>query len=53
MGYHFLCFWLLSKALAGYLSGGLLALRNAALFYYPLFALVGYLAFDPRFLMPL
>ena len=45
----FYVFWLLSKALAGYLSGGPLALRNAALFYYPLFALVGYLAFDPRF----
>lgn len=45
----FYVFWLLSKALAGYLSGGPLALRNAALFYYPLFALIGYMVFEPRF----
>ena len=41
--------WVLTKTFLGYCSGGPLALRTAALFYYPLFALIGYWAFDTKF----
>lgn len=34
--------WVLVRALHGYLEWGPLALRNAALFYYPFFAVIGY-----------
>lgn len=34
--------WVLIRALHGYIEWGPLALRNAALFYYPLFAVIGY-----------
>ena len=34
--------WVFLKALQGYLTFGPLALRNAALFYYPLFAVIAY-----------
>ncbi len=39
-------FWVLVKAYLGYKFGGPLALRNAALFYYPVFFFVGYVIFD-------
>jgi len=43
---HYLLFlyvaWVLVKALNGYFEWGPLALRNAALFYYPFFAVIGY-----------
>ncbi len=39
--------WVLTKAFLGYQTGGALALRNAALFYYPLFAVIGYMIFTP------
>lgn len=38
--------WVLGKTWAGFAAGGPLALRTAALFYYPFFALIGYLVFD-------
>lgn len=41
--------WVLLKALTGYLSMGTLSLRNAALFYYPFFALIGYIIFEREF----
>ncbi|MCB9771895.1 MAG: O-antigen ligase family protein [Candidatus Omnitrophica bacterium] len=41
--------WLLTKTILGYCYGGPLALRTAALFYYPLFALIGYWVFDTKF----
>ena len=40
----FIC-WLLVKAVHGYLTFGPLAFRNAALFYYILFALISYVFF--------
>jgi len=44
--------WILVKALWGYMTFGPLALRNAALFYYPLFALAGYQCFRKSFFTP-
>lgn len=41
--------WLLIKAFLGYWAGGPLAFRNAALFYYPFFAIIGFLVYDPKF----
>jgi len=41
--------WVLVKALTGYLSMGPLALRNAALFYYPLFFIIGFMIFERNF----
>ncbi len=38
--------WVLAKAYLGYVHWGPLALRNAALFYYPSFALIGYMVFE-------
>ncbi|MCB9757502.1 MAG: O-antigen ligase family protein [Candidatus Omnitrophica bacterium] len=38
--------WVLAKAFLGYVHWGPLALRNAALFYYPFFALIGYMIFE-------
>ncbi len=37
--------WVLVKAAKGYSNYGALSFRNAALFYYPLFALIGYVFF--------
>jgi hypothetical protein len=42
----FYLLWILLKAYLGYQWGGPLALRHAALFYYPVFMFVGYVAFD-------
>jgi hypothetical protein len=39
--------WVLAKALHGYLTWGPLAFRDAALFYYPLFLVVGYALYEP------
>ncbi|MDP2652737.1 MAG: O-antigen ligase family protein [Candidatus Omnitrophota bacterium] len=41
--------WVLVKALHGYACFGPLAFRNAALFYYPLFALICYWSYEPAF----
>lgn len=41
--------WILIKAVSGYLTSGAFAFRNAALFYYPFFAVVGYEIFNRRF----
>jgi len=41
--------WILVKAMAGYLTHGPLSFRNAALFYYPLFIVVGYEIYNRRF----
>ena len=38
--------WVISYAFWGYYSSGPVALRNAALFYYAVFALIGYLIFE-------
>jgi hypothetical protein len=38
--------WLFIKAMHGYVTMGPLALRHSALFYYPLFALLGYYFYD-------
>ncbi len=38
--------WLCFKVITGYMDGGTLALRHAALFYYPLFALFTFTAFQ-------
>ncbi len=40
--------WVLILALVGYLEWGPLALRNAALFYYPWFAFLGYSFYNRR-----
>ena len=40
--FGFYVIWILGRALPGYFSYGPYALRNAALFYYPFFALIGY-----------
>jgi len=44
--YHFILFifigFIIFKAIFGYFKWGALAFRNSALFYYPLFALLGY-----------
>ncbi len=40
--------WLWWKAFSGYFAFGPLAFRNAALFYYPLFAVIGYFSFDSQ-----
>ncbi len=42
--------WLLIKAFHGFVTYGPLAFRNAALFYYPLFALIGYYFYEEGFL---
>lgn len=42
----FYVLWIVTKTGVGYVLSGPLALRNAALFYYPLFAVVGYVLFD-------
>lgn len=42
-------FWVLSKALIGYVTMGPLALRNAALFYYPFFFFIGFIIFERKF----
>lgn len=42
--------WLLWKALTGYFQFGPLALRTASLFYYPLFAVIGFYFFDKRYI---
>lgn len=41
--------WLLLMGFRGYHSFGPLAFRNAALFYYPLFAVFGYVFYSKRF----
>ncbi len=41
--------WLLVKALGGYFAFGPLAFRNAALFYYPLFAVITYHFFSQEY----
>lgn len=41
--------WLLIKAFTGYMYGGALAFRKAALFYYPFFGLCGYYFYDKKF----
>lgn len=41
--------WILIKAVSGYLTYGAFAFRNAALFYYPFFVVVGYEIFNKRF----
>ena len=45
--------WLLIKALHGYFVWGPLALRNAALFYYPLFLFAGFQFYRKEFFRPL
>lgn len=45
----FYVLWIFTKASLGYLFAGPLAFRNAALFYYPLFALVGYVLIERDF----
>ncbi|MCR4337871.1 MAG: hypothetical protein NUV91_08725 [Candidatus Omnitrophica bacterium] len=42
--------WLLWKAIDGYMDFGPLSFRNAALFYYPLFALFAYATFDKEWI---
>ncbi len=44
--------WFFLKALHGYLTFGPLALRNAALFYYPLFAVMTYHFYKPGLFTP-
>mgnify|MGYP001616089793 FL=1 len=39
--------WVLAKTVHGYGTWGPLALRHAALFYYPLFLVVGYVLYEP------
>ncbi len=41
--------WVIFKAFWGYFTFGPLAFRNAALFYYPLFAVIGYHVFRTEF----
>ena len=41
--------WLFMKAFYGYYTFGPLAFRNAALFYYPLFGVFGYLFYSKKF----
>ncbi len=41
--------WVLVKAVEGYVEYGALSFRNAALFYYPLFGLIGYSFFRKEF----
>jgi len=43
--------WLTFKVTAGYLTWGPLAFRHAALFYYPFFAVVGYVFFNKNVLI--
>ncbi len=40
--------WLILKAIHGYVTHGPLAFRNAALFYYPLFAVITFYFFDRK-----
>jgi len=44
--------FLMVKTAAGYVSFGPLALRNAALFYYPLFALIAFEFYDEKVFSP-
>ncbi len=46
----FYCIFIVSKALYGYLNWGPLALRHAALFYYPVFGVLSYAFFRKDFL---
>lgn len=52
-GWHYLLFayisFVVGKAFYGYCQWGPLALRNAALFYYPIFAIVGYYFYNSDF----
>ncbi len=41
--------WLLGKSFLGYFVDGPFAFRTAALFYYPLFSVIGYYSYDRRF----
>ncbi len=54
--WHLLIFcylgWILLRAFQGYSAYGPLAFRNAALFYYPLFAVIGYYCYDSRLFKP-
>jgi len=50
--YYLLLFYLsfvLFRAFLGYSQWGALSLRHAAMFYYPLFAVITYNVYDPRF----
>ncbi len=51
--WHYLLFaymlFVLFKAFYGYFEWGPLAFRNAALFYYPLFIVIGYYFYDSKF----
>lgn len=44
--------WVLVKGFWGYFEWGPLAFRNAALFYYPFFAVAGFYFFDAKFFTP-
>ncbi len=44
--------FVLAKALSGYFQYGPLALRHAAMFYYPLFAIMAYSAFEEKLFSP-
>lgn len=44
--------FVLAKALSGYFQYGPLALRHAAMFYYPIFAIITYGAFEERLFNP-
>src|SRR3990167_4598330 len=44
--------WLILKVVIGYSEWGCLTLRNAALFYYPFFSIVGYCFFNKYAFVP-
>jgi len=53
---HYLLFayvtFFIFKAMYGYIKWGPLALRHSALFYYPLFAVIGYYFYNPKMFRP-
>jgi len=53
---HYLLFtyvvFFLLKVVYGYIKWGPLALRHSALFYYPLFAVIGYYFYNPKMFRP-